>query len=395
MWARLRMLTAGESHGPALLGILEGLPAGLSVDLEQVQADMARRQWGYGRGRRMAIETDEVQILGGVRHGRTLGSPIGLLIENRDFANWRTRMAPIPEEGAKATRRITIPRPGHADLAGLQKHGGNDVRDVLERASARETAMRTALGAFCRQFLRAAGIEVVSHVVALGTLQTSYYREEAGAVLQRWDAHEVRRRGDAASLRCLDEEANAAMEAAVADAREEGDTLGGVFEVLATGVPPGLGSWAHWDRKLSARLAEAILGINALRGVELGLGFRAAARPGSEVHDPIAWSGEQLTRPTNRAGGIEGGTTNGQPLVLRAAMKPIPTLRKALPSVNLETRQPAPAHKERSDVCAVPAAAVVAEAMVCLVLSDALLERFGGDTLDQFRAHLALSPVVP
>lgn len=391
MLARLRMLTAGESHGPALLGILEGLPAGLELDVERLQADMARRQAGYGRGRRMSIETDEVQVLAGVRHGRTLGSPIGLLIENRDFASWRERMAPLKGEGQKAGRRITVPRPGHADLAGMQKLGARDVRDVLERASARETAIRTALGAVCRQLLAQVGVEVVSHVVALGGVEAPLFGAEPGAALLEGDVAALRSRGDASPLRCLDEEASARMVQAVEGARETGDTLGGVFEVLAVDVPPGLGTWAHWDRKLSARLGEAVLGINALKGVELGLGFRAAARPGSQVHDPVMQDEGRLSRPTNRAGGLEGGTTNGEPLVVRAAMKPIPTLRKPLPSVNLETGEPAPAHKERSDVCAVPAAAVVAEAMVCLVLADALLERFGGDTVEQLKAHMVAS----
>lgn len=391
MLSRLRMLTAGESHGPALLGILENLPAGLQLDLDMLQVDMARRQKGYGRGRRMKIETDQVQVLSGVRHGVTLGSPIGLLIENRDFQNWKTRMSPEAVETGKEGRRIRVPRPGHADLAGIQKLGARDVRDVLERASARETAMRTAIGAVCRQFLAAFGVEVVSHILRIGHVSAPEEMAEPGEVLRTLDAAGLRERSDASSTRCVDEATTLEMEKAIDEAKADGDTLGGIIEVLATGVPAGLGSWNHWDRKLSARFAESILSINALKGVEIGLGFRVAARPGSEVHDAVRMEAGQLSRPTNRAGGLEGGTTNGEALVLRAAMKPIPTLRKALESVNLETESSAPAHKERSDVCAVPAAGVVAEAMVCIVLADALLERFGGDTLEQVRSHMRAS----
>lgn len=391
MLARLRMLTAGESHGPALLGILENLPAGLTLDLDVLQADMARRQKGYGRGRRMKIETDQVQVLSGVRHGSTLGSPIGLLIENRDFQNWKTRMSPETVESGKEGKRISIPRPGHADLAGIQKLGARDVRDVLERASARETAMRTAIGAVCRQFLSVFGIEVVSHVLRIGEVSAPHEVLEPGAFLRTMDASTLRVQSDASSTRCVDVATTREMEKAIDAAKEDGDTLGGVIEVLATGVPAGLGSWNHWDRKLSARFAESILSINALKGVEIGLGFRVAERLGSQVHDALRMEEGKLCRPTNRAGGLEGGTTNGEALVLRAAMKPIPTLRKALESVNLETETSAPAHKERSDVCAVPAAGVVAEAMVCIVLADAVLERFGGDTLEQVLAHMRSS----
>lgn len=391
MLARLRLLTAGESHGPALMGILENLPAGLVLRLDAMQEDMARRQKGYGRGRRMQIETDQVQVLSGVRHGVTLGSPIGLLIENRDFKNWQQRMSPEAVEAGKEGKRITVPRPGHADLAGIQKLGARDVRDVLERASARETAMRTAIGAVCRQFLCSFGIDVVSHVIRIGGVSGPWESQEPGDILRSMDAASVRQQSDASSTRCVDAAATNEMERAIDAAKEDGDTLGGIVEVLATGVPPGLGSWNHWDRKLSARFAEAILSINALKGVEIGLGFRVAERLGSEVHDAVRLAQGRLSRPTNRAGGLEGGTTNGETLVLRAAMKPIPTLRKPLESINFETQASAPAHKERSDVCAVPAAGVVAEAMVCLVLADALLERYGGDTMDQLRAHMQAS----
>ncbi|MGB9919523.1 MAG: chorismate synthase [Moorellales bacterium] len=373
----LRFLTAGESHGPQLTVIVEGVPAGLPLEAEYINRWLSRRQQGYGRGGRMAIEQDRAEIVAGVRGGLTLGSPIGLVVRNRDWENWREVMAPGPE--ARLDERvITRPRPGHADLAGAMKYRHLDLRNVLERASARETAARVAAGAVAARLLEAVGIELRAHVVRIGPVKASapVDPETLGRV---WSS----------PVFCADPEAEKAVMAAIDRAREEGDTLGGVFEILVLGLPPGLGSYAHWDRRLDGRLAQALMSIPGIRGVEIGLGFEAASRRGSEVHDPIFWeAGRGFYRGSNHAGGLEGGVTNGQPLVLRAAMKPIPTLRKPLVSVDLRDRQPVLAAYERSDVCAVPAASVVGEAMVALVLADALLEKVGGDSLEEVRANL-------
>ena len=370
-----RFLTAGESHGPRLTAIIEGLPAGLVVDPAAVNRELARRQQGYGRGGRMRIENDEVEIVSGLRFGRTLGSPLTLSIANRDWANWQERMAPA---GPEAGERVTAPRPGHADLAGVQKYRHEDVRNVLERASARETAARVAVGAVARQLLAAAGITVAAHVVNIGGVATT---------ARRYTAAEVASLAAASEVACADPAADARMKAAIDAAKARGDTLGGVFEVVAGGLPPGLGSHVQWDRRLDARLAAAVMSIPAIKGVEIGEGLANASLPGSEAHDAIFYApGRGYYRETNRAGGLEGGMTNGEELVLRAAMKPIPTLMAPLASVDIATRQATRANTERSDVCAVPAAAVVGEAMVAVVLAQAVQEKFGGDHIDDLLA---------
>lgn len=369
------------------MALLEGVPAGLSLSMERdVDPELRRRQGGYGRGRRMQIESDRAEVMSGVRLGETLGSPLALLIWNRDWENWTTAMgheAPAEDENPKALRPHYLPRPGHADLAGALKYDRRDVRDILERASARETAARVACGAVAKTLLGQFGIRVGSHVVSIGGV-----RGERVSDLPE-DLNEA---VDGSPVRCFDDEAADRMMAAIDDAKERGDTLGGVFEVVATGVPVGLGAHVSWDAKLDGRLAGAVMSIQAIKGVELGLGFEGAERPGSDVHDPIVRDedhdrGGGLTRTSNRAGGLEGGITTGEPLVVRAAMKPIATLRTRLPSVDLRDGSAGDAAVERSDVCAVPAAAVVGEAMVALVLADALLEKFGGDSLGEVRRN--------
>jgi len=373
-------MTAGESHGPRLTAIVEGIPAGLALLSADVDADLARRQRGYGRGGRMKIETDRVEFVGGVRAGETLGSPIAMSIANRDHANWIDRMsaAPLPAPVEPLTR----PRPGHADLAGGLKYGRHDLRDVLERASARETASRTAVGAVCRRLLAAFGIDVFAHVISIGPVEAAQARDMPPA--------ELRSKSRASDLACADAAAEALMKEAIHEAAHAGDTLGGVFEVVATGVMAGLGSHVQWDRKLDGRLAQALMSIQAIKGVEIGAGFGAARTRGSGVHDPIHYdaASRRFTRPTNRAGGLEGGVTNGEPVVCRAAMKPIATLKKALASVDVVSKEPYDAAFERSDVCAVSAASVVGEAMVAIVLSDALLEKFGGDSVQEISRNI-------
>jgi chorismate synthase len=385
----LRFLTAGESHGRGLVTILEGVPSGLLIDFDRISQDLRRRQGGYGRGRRMAIESDRAEFISGVRRGRTTGAPIALLIPNKDWENWQLTMHVEAEapEGATGARRgpVTRPRPGHADLAGGLKYEHEDLRDVLERASARETAARVAAGAIARQIVAQVGIDVGSHVTGIGSIVLP----EPGAITMET----VRAIPADSPLHCADRTIEAAMVAAIDRAREAGDTLGGSFEVIAAGVPAGLGSYVQWDRKLDGRLAQALMSIPAIKAVGIGCGVDAARLPGSRVHDEIVARGNDddgasvLDRPTNRAGGLEGGVTNGQHIRVSAYMKPIATLMKPLRSVDLTTLQDAPAAIERSDVCAVPAAAVVGEAVVCLVLADALLERFGGDTIRQLQAH--------
>ena len=385
---RLRFTTAGESHGPAVLAVVEGVPAGLDLLAAHIDADLARRQGGYGRGRRMAIERDRVEFLSGVRAGETLGSPLTLLVRNRDWANWEAIMdpAPRPEDDAPEGRRrqLTRVRPGHADLTGLLKYDRADARDILERASARETTARVAAGAVARRLLESIGVSVGSHVVQLGGVTAPpppALPDDLNAV------------ADASDVRCLDAEAAAAMRVAIDAAREEGDTVGGVAEVVVRGLPVGLGSHVSWDRKLDGRLAQALCSIPAVKGVEMGEGFAAAARRGSTVHDEIlpqpgdARRGN-VARRTNRAGGLEGGMTTGEPLVLRVAMKPISTLMRPLGTVDVATGAPAAAAAERSDVTAVPAMGVIAEAMTALVLADAVLEKFGGDSLGELRRNL-------
>jgi len=362
----MRFLTAGESHGAVLVAIVDGIPAHLSLTADYINAHLARRQMGIGRGGRMQIEKDRVEILSGVRGGFTMGSPIALLIRNLDWPNWERVMA---VEGLLDGEGVTKPRPGHADLPGALKYLHRDVRNVLERASARETAARTAVGAVARRLLEELGISLFSHVVSIGPV-----------VVERVDFDRV----EDSPLRCGDPQAEEAMKDVILRAQEEGDTLGGVFEVRVKGVLPGLGSHVHWDRRLDAKLAQALLSIPGVKGVEIGEAFSLSAKPGSQVHDAIYWDVQRgFYRRTNRAGGIEGGISNGEEIVVRGAMKPIPTLSKPLESVDIETKEPFPSHKERSDVCAVPAAGVVAEAVVAWVLAQAVMEKMGGDALEE------------
>ena len=386
----LRFLTAGESHGQALVTILDGVPAGLALDFDAVTTQLRRRQGGYGRGRRMAIESDRAEALSGVRHGLTTGAPIALLIPNRDWENWQKTMhvEPVQPAGATGADRpvVTRPRPGHADLAGVVKYGHDDIRNVLERASARETAARVAVGSIARQLLSVVGVQIVSHVFSIGSVSLD---DPLSVTFE--DARDI---SSDAPLHCADPAVEREMVAAIDRARDAGDTMGGGFEVIVRGVPPGLGSYVQWDRKLDGLLAQALMSIPAIKGVGIGRGPAAASLPGSRVHDEIlpragapSAAGVNVTRPTNNAGGLEGGVTNGEDLRVSVYMKPIATLMKPLRSVDLTTMAESPASIERSDVCAVPAAAVVAEAMVAFVLAGALLEKFGGDSIEELRAN--------
>ena len=377
--SRLRWLTSGESHGPRLTAIVEGIPSGLPLVVEDVNGELARRQRGYGRGGRMKIETDTVVFAGGVRGGETLGSPIAMSIENRDHQNWLDRMSAAPM--ATTPEAVTRPRPGHADLSGGLKYDRHDLRDILERASARETAARTAVGSVARKLLGAVGIEIFAHVVSIGDVRARAMDLPLG---------ELRSRARASDLSCADPAAEAKMKEAIHAASHAGDTLGGVFEVVAMGAPAGLGSHVQWDRKLDGRLVQALVSIHAIKAAEIGDGWLAATLRGSQVHDPIGYdaNGHRFTRPTNHAGGLEGGITNGEPIVCRAAMKPIATLRRALPSVDVGTKEAFDAAHERSDICAVAAASVVGEAMVAVTLADALLEKFGGDSLKELSRNV-------
>ncbi len=380
--SRLRYFTAGESHGQALVGILEGMPAGLEISEAEIAEQLQRRQRGHGRGGRMRIEQDHARILSGVRLGKTLGSPIALQIENRDWPNWQARMTVAPT--AEPPAAVEIPRPGHADLAGSIKYQTDDLRNVLERASARETAMRVALAAVARKFLAAFGIRLLSHVVQIHQVRSRYSFLEIGQPAFDIPAEEIASRSEASPVRCLDDQAAERMMALIDQARAARDTVGGIFEVAALHVPVGLGSHVHWDRRLDARLAAVFLSIPAVKGVEIGNAFAGAGSWGSAFHDQLYHSAERgYYRSSNNAGGLEGGMTNGEPLVVRAAKKPISTLMRPLDSVNLRTKAPAAAHIERSDVCAVPAAAVIGEAMMALVLADAMLEKFGGDSMQE------------
>ncbi len=382
----LRWLTAGESHGPALVALLEGVPAGVRVTSAEIVHELARRRLGYGRGARMSFEQDQVEIIGGLRHGVTLGSPVAVRVGNSEWPKWETVMSadPVdPDALADQARNapLTRPRPGHADLAGMQKYGYTDARPILERASARETAARVAVGTVAKALLeQALDVEIVSHVVELGTVAI-----KPGLVPRPEDAERI----DADPLRCLDPEASARMVEEVDAAKRDADTLGGIVEVLAYGVPPGLGSHVQWDRKLDARLAAALMSIQAIKGVEIGDAFTQARSRGSRAHDEIVPGATGVRRLTDRAGGLEGGITTGEPLRVRAAMKPISSLNRALSTVDVATGEPATAINQRSDVCAVPAAAVVAEAMVALVLAQAAVEKFGGDSVAELRRNLA------
>ena len=384
---RLSFRTAGESHGRGLVALLEGLPAGLSLEMvRDVDPDLKRRQGGYGRGRRMEIESDRAEVLSGIRLGETIGSPVALVVWNKDSENWLEAMSPLPPDpdgNPKAFRSLYLPRPGHADLVGLLKYDRRDTRDILERASARETAARVACGAVCKKLLADFGVEIGSHVTSIGSVEAQVPHELP---------EDLNSAVDESPLRTLDDEAALLMIEAIDQAKEEGDTLGGIFEVVVRGLPAGLGSYVSYDTKLDGRLAGAMMSIQAIKGVEIGVGFEGARRPGSEVHDPITTDESApraggIGRSSNRAGGLEGGITTGEPLVVRAAMKPISTLRKRLPSVDMRDGSAKDAAVERSDVCAVPAAAVVGEAMVALVLADAFLEKFGGDAMSEVRRN--------
>ncbi|MFF7989334.1 chorismate synthase [Kitasatospora xanthocidica] len=381
----LRWLTAGESHGPALVATLEGLPAGVPVTTAVVADALARRRLGYGRGARMKFEQDEVTFLGGVRHGLSMGSPVAIMVGNTEWPKWEQVMSADPVDpevlaGLARNEALTRPRPGHADLAGMQKYSIEEARPILERASARETAARVALGAVARAYLReVAGIELVSHVVELAAAKAP-----AGVLPLPSDEARL----DADPVRCLDADASKAMVAEIDQAHKDGDTLGGVVEVLAYGVPVGLGSHVHWDRRLDARLAAALMGIQAIKGVEVGDGFDLARVPGSKAHDEIVPTPEGVKRTSGRSGGTEGGLSTGEVLRVRAAMKPIATVPRALQTLDVRTGEPAKAHHQRSDVCAVPAAGIVAEAMVALVLADAVNEKFGGDHVSETRRNV-------
>lgn len=382
----LRFLTAGESHGQALLAIVEGVPAGLRITEQFIAAHLARRQRGYGRGGRMAIERDQAQLVAGVRFGKTIGSPIAVLIKNRDWESWKLAMDIEKAPSESEARRVTVPRPGHADLAGAAKYAADDMRDVLERASARETAARVAVGSIAQRLLEEMGIEIFSHVLTIGRVRAQVPGIPWG---------EIGRRADASDVRCADAQVAARMKKAIDAARRKGDTLGGIFQVAAVGVPPGLGSYVQWDRRLDGRLARALMSIPGIKGAEVGLGFGAAALPGSQVHDEMmrkpAGSADEFPpwrRPTNRAGGLEGGVSNGEPILLQAAMKPIATLARPLRSFDVRTGRAQPAHVERADVCAVPAASVVGEAVVAIELACAALEKFGGDSMAELLRNL-------
>lgn len=381
----LRWLTAGESHGPALSAILEGMPAGVSITSTDISDGLARRRLGFGRGARQKFEQDQLTVTGGIRHGETQGGPIALMIGNSEWPKWETVMSvdPVDQNDLADLARnspLTRPRPGHADLAGMQKYSLDDARPILERASARETAARVALGVVAKNFLKqVAGIEVFSHVVAIGEVETDSEQLPTISDLASIDADPVR---------CFSKTASTAMQNEIAAAQSDGDTLGGVVEVIATGVPVGLGSHVHWDRRLDSRLAAALMGIQAIKGVEVGDGFNTARRRGSKAHDEMFKSGDKIARSTNRSGGTEGGMSNGELLRVRAAMKPISTVPKALATVDTATGEAATAINQRSDACAVPAAGVIAEAMVALVLADALLEKFGGDHVSETKRNI-------
>jgi chorismate synthase len=377
-----RFTTAGESHGKALVAVIEGLPAGLKVDLDYINGELKRRQQGYGRGHRMKIESDRIEVISGVRHGLTLGSPVAAMIVNRDFSNWQDVMSAEPVEFTeeKRARRVKRPRPGHADLAGGLKYGTHDLRDILERASARETAARVVVGGFAKLLLREFGIEIASHVIMLGGIP-----EEP--ILAKWEA--IKRIQQDEKLRCVDGQVTEKMIQRIDQARADGDTLGGIFEVVAHAVPVGLGSHTQWDLRLDGRLAQAIMAIQAVKAVEIGMGTSGARLPGSQIHDQIGYNKKlkSFTRSTNRAGGIEGGISNGQEIRVRGYLKPISTLRQPLESVDVDTKESSSAAFERSDVTAVPAGGVIGEAAVAIVLAAAICEKLGGDSLQEMKKN--------
>ena len=378
MLARLKFLTAGESHGQGLLGILDGMPAGLEISEDYIGVHLARRQRGYGRGGRMKIEKDRAEIWCGVRHGESLGSPIGLIVRNKDWENWTKKMSVTPVKDE--IRKVTLPRPGHADLAGIQKYGFDDIRNVLERSSARETTMRVALGSVCRKLIEDVGIEVGGQVIQIHNVKDNSRSELS--------PNQLSELADSSPVRCLDKNAEKNMIKTIDEAKAAGDSVGGIFRVVATGLPYGLGSHTQWDRKLQARISAVMMSINAFKGIEIGAGFTGSEKYGSEVHDEIDHDGKKFTRYSNNAGGIEGGMSNAQSIILQMSMKPIPTLIKPLKSVDIQSKEKKDAHRERTDSCAVPAASIIAESMLCFVLADALMEKFGGDSMAQLKAHM-------
>jgi chorismate synthase len=377
---RIKFLTAGESHGKGLIGIIEGIPAGLEISEEYIKYQLSRRQAGHGRGGRMKIEQDFAEIWSGIRFGETLGSPVSLLINNKDSINWKKNMS-IDETGVESSK-VTLPRPGHADLAGVHKYGFDDIRNVLERASARETAMRVGLGSIARKLLEDIGIIVQSHVTQIHNVRLT---ENIS------DYHELSKIADKSPVRCIEKEIEKEMISIIDNAKLYGDSVGGIFEVIATGLPFGLGSYSQWENRLNSQISEALMSIPAIKGVEIGKGFKSSESFGSEFHDEIILDKNKITRKSNNAGGIEGGMSNTQPLICRAVMKPIPTLKKPLQSVDIVTNTPSHAHKERTDSCAVPAASIIAESMLCLVLADAILVKFGGDSMTQLKSHIKIS----
>ena len=378
MLKRLQFLTAGESHGKGLLGILDGIPAGLEISEDYIDEQLKRRQMGHGRGGRMKIEKDHGEIWSGVRHGKTLASPIGILVQNLDWKNWTEKMSITPVD--KEIKEVTLPRPGHADLAGVQKYGFTDIRNVLERSSARETTMRVALGSICRKLLEEVGIHIASRVVQIHNIIDT---DKVDCEIK-----ELNSKVDRSPVRCINKAIETQMINVIDAAKQSGDSVGGIFEVIASGVPYGLGSFTQWTEKLQARISAMMMSINAFKGIEIGSGFRSAAKFGSEVHDEIGHDGKKFTRYSNNAGGLEGGMSNAQPIVLWMSMKPISTLIKPLRSIDVITFEKKKAHKERTDACAVPAASIIAESMLCITLADALLEKFGGDSIEQLKAHM-------
>mgnify|MGYP001485896023 FL=1 len=380
MLSKLKFLTAGESHGKGLLGVLDGMPAGLDISEDYIDAQLSRRQMGHGRGGRMKIEKDHGEIWSGVRHGKTLGSPVGILVENKDWKNWTKKMSIEPVK--ESTKRVTLPRPGHADLAGIQKYGANDIRNILERSSARETTMRVALGSVCRKFIEEFGIEVGSRVVQI------HDAIDNEPIPKDITPNQLNQRADQSPVRCLNKEIETLMIKAIDNAKSNGDSVGGIFQVIATGLPYGLGSPMQWDSKLQAKISGMMMSVNAFAGIEIGSGFNKAEKLGSQVHDEIGWDDEKYIRYSNNAGGIEGGMSNAQPILIRMAMKPIATLIKPLRSIDIDSKEKRLAHKERTDSCAVPAASIIAESMLCFVLADAIIEKFGGDSIEQLKAHM-------
>ena len=383
MLTKIKFLTAGESHGKGLLGILDGIPAGLKIEKEYIDIQLGRRQMGYGRGGRMKIEKDQVEIWSGIRLGETIASPIGLIVRNKDWENWKDKMTiGVPE---KKPKKVTLPRPGHADLAGVEKFGFDDIRNVLERSSARETTMRVALASVCRKLLNEIGVNVASRVIQIHNIT------DTSDIPKSMSANEINDLADNSPLRCLDKNKEREMIDIIDQAKQNGDSVGGIFEVFATGLPYGLGSYSQWDRKLQSKITSMLMSVNAFKSIEIGQGLSSGEKFGSEIHDEIGWDGKNYKRFSNNAGGIEGGMSNAMPIITKIAMKPIPTLIKSLRSVDIHTKEKKDAHKERTDSCAVPAASIIAESMMCIVLADVILEKFGGDSLKQLRAHLKAS----